>query len=89
MSVWPRNYHERIIRDENELDRIRRYLVDNPARWASDPENPDVVVRAGLRGRQIAQGRPGQMGDRAGPDQGRDESRPYTGWPTAEPTPRR
>jgi putative transposase len=38
--VWQRNYYERIIRDENELEAIRRYIADNPSGWADDPENP-------------------------------------------------
>ncbi|HSS49121.1 MAG TPA: transposase [Thermoanaerobaculia bacterium] len=38
--VWQRNYYERIIRDENELEGIRRYIADNPSHWAGDPENP-------------------------------------------------
>jgi hypothetical protein len=33
-------FGERIVRDENELEAIRRYIADNPSRWADDPENP-------------------------------------------------
>ncbi len=39
-DVWQRNYYEHIIRDETALNRIRRYIVENPARWAEDTENP-------------------------------------------------
>ena len=39
-SFWQRNYYEHVIRDEESLDRIRQYVVDNPARWDEDPENP-------------------------------------------------
>ncbi|MFB6274049.1 MAG: transposase, partial [Salinibacter sp.] len=38
--LWQRNYHERVIRDEDELARLRRYIQANPARWGDDPENP-------------------------------------------------
>ena len=38
--IWQRNYYERIIRDENELEGVRRYIADNPSKWADDPENP-------------------------------------------------
>jgi REP element-mobilizing transposase RayT len=38
--LWQRNYYERIIRNENELARARRYIADNPAQWALDKENP-------------------------------------------------
>jgi len=40
--LWQRNYHEHIIRDDESLQRIRQYIVDNPACWASDPENPQA-----------------------------------------------
>jgi REP element-mobilizing transposase RayT len=38
--VWQRNYYERIIRDDAELSRIRRYIEENPARWAFDGHHP-------------------------------------------------
>ncbi len=38
--VWQRNYYERIIRNERELNAIRQYIHDNPARWRDDTENP-------------------------------------------------
>jgi REP element-mobilizing transposase RayT len=41
--LWQRNYYEHIIRDENSLNRIRRYIADNPARWTFDRENPNPV----------------------------------------------
>jgi putative transposase len=37
--VWQRNYYERVIRDEEELGRVRQYIRDNPLRWDEDPEN--------------------------------------------------
>ena len=37
--VWQRNYHEHIIRDMDELFRIRKYIRDNPAKWEIDAEN--------------------------------------------------
>ena len=39
-TVWQRNYYERIIRNDRELDAIRRYIRDNPAHWAEDSEHP-------------------------------------------------
>ncbi len=38
--VWQRNYYEHIIRSENEIDRIRQYIINNPAKWAEDENNP-------------------------------------------------
>jgi putative transposase len=37
---WQRNYYERIVRNEDELSRIRQYVRDNPERWAEDKHNP-------------------------------------------------
>jgi REP element-mobilizing transposase RayT len=28
--VWQRNYYEHVVRTENDLDAIRRYIVENP-----------------------------------------------------------
>jgi len=38
--LWQRNYYEHIIRNEESLNRIRQYILDNPAQWAFDRENP-------------------------------------------------
>ncbi len=35
-KLWQRNYWEHIIRDENELNRIRRYIKNNPLKWNDD-----------------------------------------------------
>jgi REP element-mobilizing transposase RayT len=40
VSVWQRNYYEHIIRGDNELGRIREYVVNNPLQWEMDVENP-------------------------------------------------
>lgn len=37
---WQRNYYEHIIRSEIDLNKIRRYIVDNPRKWDEDEENP-------------------------------------------------
>jgi REP element-mobilizing transposase RayT len=39
--LWQRNYYEHVVRDETDLDRIRWYIMENPARWAEDDENPE------------------------------------------------
>ena len=36
IPVWQRNYYEHIIRDEESLARISKYIVENPARWGKD-----------------------------------------------------
>jgi REP-associated tyrosine transposase len=39
--AWQRNYYEHIIREEESLNRIRQYILENPARWEIDRENPN------------------------------------------------
>jgi len=36
MPVWQRNYHERVIRNEEELYSLRDYILTNPVRWEGD-----------------------------------------------------
>jgi REP element-mobilizing transposase RayT len=38
--LWQRNYYEHIVRDDDELNRIRQYIVVNPLMWEMDRENP-------------------------------------------------
>jgi putative transposase len=38
--VWQRGYHDHVVRDDADLQRVREYLQTNPIRWALDPENP-------------------------------------------------
>jgi REP-associated tyrosine transposase len=40
VRVWQRNYWEHIIRNEESLNRIREYMIDNPRRWLLDRQNP-------------------------------------------------
>ena len=35
-TLWQRNYYEHIIRGRKDLERICRYIADNPARWSRD-----------------------------------------------------
>lgn len=43
IPVWQRNYYEHIIRNENALNNIRQYIINNPLSWHQDqlhPNNP-------------------------------------------------
>ena len=44
LRLWQRNYYERIIRNEDELNRIREYINRNPKNWATDRENPANIA---------------------------------------------
>ena len=41
--VWQRNYHEHIIRNADEWNRIHLYIEANPTSWDADEENPAHV----------------------------------------------
>lgn len=38
--LWQRSYHERIVRNDRELDTIRKYIHDNPSRWEQESDHP-------------------------------------------------
>jgi putative transposase len=39
VPVWQRNYYERIIRTETELNYVREYIINNPLNWQTDINN--------------------------------------------------
>lgn len=43
--IWQWGYYEHVIRNECSLQQIREYIVNNPAQWALDRENPDYTVK--------------------------------------------
>ena len=38
VPIWQRNYYERVIRNETELNSIREYIKYNPLNWETDEE---------------------------------------------------
>lgn len=40
--IWQSSFHDHIIRNEHELNYIRRYVVYNPAKWAEDKFYSDI-----------------------------------------------
>ena len=44
--VWQRNYYDRIVRNERELQAIRQTIADNPRNWEMDREHPNAIPRA-------------------------------------------
>ena len=36
LHLWQRNYYEHNIRSENDLNRIRTYIIENPLKWTED-----------------------------------------------------
>ncbi|MEY4518330.1 MAG: hypothetical protein RLZZ499_929 [Cyanobacteriota bacterium] len=39
--LWQRNYYEHIIRDRDAMDKICRYIINNPMSWSIDQLHPD------------------------------------------------
>jgi REP element-mobilizing transposase RayT len=46
-KLWQRDYYEHIVRNEDELNRIREYIVNNPTQWELDRENPNGQYNKG------------------------------------------
>ncbi len=40
-QIWQSNYYDRIIRNDDELQKIRKYIVENPLKWEFDKNNPE------------------------------------------------
>ena len=38
-KTWQPNYHDHVIRDKQEYERIRQYIINNPAKWEHDTLN--------------------------------------------------
>ncbi len=52
VPIWQRNYYEHVIRNEDDLNEIREYIVNNPLKWDLDRDNPNnvgVTGRSSLR----------------------------------------
>jgi putative transposase len=45
IPVWQRNYYEHIIRNDEELYRIREYIDNNPLNWENNKNNPKHKCR--------------------------------------------
>jgi REP element-mobilizing transposase RayT len=41
--LWQRDFYDHIVRDEDDLNRVREYIVYNPLRWPDDPDHPNNI----------------------------------------------
>ncbi len=41
--AWQNNYYDRIIRNEDELKRIRKYIKNNPLKWKLEKDNEQWI----------------------------------------------
>jgi len=44
-KLWQRSYHDRIVRNEMELNKIRTYICNNPREWDTDENNIQIKDR--------------------------------------------
>jgi len=40
IPLWQRNYYEHVVRNNDDLNEIREYIINNPLKWELDKENP-------------------------------------------------
>ena len=45
VRVWQGGYYEHVIRDDDEIHRVREYIAGNPGWWLEDEENPANIER--------------------------------------------
>ena len=43
--IWQRNYHDHVIRDDKDLQRLRQYIQNNPMKWELDQLHPDNLSK--------------------------------------------
>jgi REP-associated tyrosine transposase len=41
VRLWQRSFHDHVIRSEESLYRLRKYVAKNPLRWELDQLHPD------------------------------------------------
>ena len=41
--LWHHNYYDIIIKSEAELNRKRRYIIENPKKWREDQYLPEII----------------------------------------------
>ncbi|MDA0746896.1 MAG: hypothetical protein O2954_10280, partial [bacterium] len=44
-KLWQRNYYEHAIRNDDDLNQTRQYILENPLRWALDENNPQNTLQ--------------------------------------------
>lgn len=45
-SIWQSRFHDHIIRNEEDMNRIREYIRYNPLKWQEDLESPVVCSKS-------------------------------------------
>ena len=50
IPVWQRGYYEHVVRNEEDLNRIREYIEGNPLRWLLRREDQERGLGEGGSG---------------------------------------
>ena len=50
VAVWQRGFYEHVVRNEEDLNRIRQYIEKNPVRWRLKREGEERGLGAGESG---------------------------------------
>jgi len=48
VPIWQRNYYEHIICNEESMNLIHEYILNNSLQWEFDRENPSTVLANSL-----------------------------------------
>ena len=43
--AWQSRYYDRVVKSTDELQRIRKYIADNPSKWQEEKGNPENLYR--------------------------------------------
>jgi REP element-mobilizing transposase RayT len=45
-ALWQRGCYEHVVRDGEDFGNVQRYILENPAKWELDQENPRIQIRS-------------------------------------------
>jgi putative transposase len=48
IPLWQRNYYEHVVRNDDDLNEIREYIINNPLKWDLDKENPSNINQSNI-----------------------------------------
>ena len=46
LVVWQDSFHDHVIRNDKDLQRLRTYIANNPGQWVEDRYHPDQLANA-------------------------------------------
>lgn len=46
--LWQWNYYEHVVKNDDDVDMMRQYIIDNPTKSELDRENPNMLAGCNL-----------------------------------------